>query len=93
MPPVIPTITIGSGLGAAIFVLKAEKSGRILLGLEAFVALWLTQFVVWGFWYMFIYPFFISPLRKLPTPGKWRFGTGHAVQAIGKGIGVSAREW
>ncbi|KAK8140988.1 hypothetical protein G3M48_001110 [Beauveria asiatica] len=92
MLPVIPTITISSSLGAAAVVFTAGKPTKVL-GLEVFVVLWAAQFVTWGFWYMFIYPFFISPLRKLPTPGGWRLVTGHSIEAISRGMGVSARDW
>ncbi|KAJ4163591.1 hypothetical protein LMH87_005311 [Akanthomyces muscarius] len=92
MPPAIPTITIGSGLGAAAILYTAEQPSR-LLGIVAFAVLWAVQFFTWGFWYTFIYPFFISPLRKLPTPTGWRPITGHTVEVIGKGVGVTAREW
>ncbi len=92
MPPAIPTITIGSGLGAAAILFTAKEPSK-LLGILAFAVLWTVQFVAWGFWYTFIYPFFLSPLRKLPTPKGWHLGTGHTIEAIGKGIGVTAREW
>lgn len=91
MPAVIPTITVGSGLGA-VALLVGTKSSKIL-AVEAFVILWAVQFIAWGFWFMFIYPFFISPLRKLPTPPGWRWGMGHSVRAVGDGLGVTAREW
>ncbi|PMB68733.1 hypothetical protein BM221_005314 [Beauveria bassiana] len=92
MPPAIPTITISSSLGAAAVVFTAGEPTKAL-GLEVFAVLWAAQFVTWGFWYMFIYPFFISPLRKLPTPRGWRLVTGHTIDAISRGLGVAARDW
>lgn len=92
MPAIIPTITVGSGLAAVGILLMVPNASR-LLGVEAFAAIWVLQFSIWGFWYMFIYPFFQSPLRKLPTPPGWHLGVGHAVYAVSKGFGVAAREW
>lgn len=92
MPAAIPTITVGSGIGAVIFVLTTNNTSR-LLGIAAFFALWTVQFTIWGFWYMLIYPFFQSPLRNLPTPPDWPFFFGHGLQAAKRGFGVMAREW
>ncbi|OAA73378.1 cytochrome P450 78A3 [Cordyceps fumosorosea ARSEF 2679] len=92
MPAAIPTITVGSGLGATAFMLTNEAATRTL-GVKVFAALWAAQFLAYGFYCMFIYPFFLSPLRHLPTASGWQLGLGHSVQAINKGLGPTGRKW
>ncbi|EGX91908.1 cytochrome P450 78A3 [Cordyceps militaris CM01] len=91
MPAAIPVITVVSGLAAAAYMV-ASKSSDKMIGVSAFMVLFTVQFFVWGFWRMFIYPFFISPLRHLPTPPGWQLGIGHIGEGISRGLGVVGRE-
>ncbi len=91
MPPLAP-VAASSALGAVIVIATVPDWPRVF-GALSFAALFILQISVWGGWYMFIYPFYISPLRHLPTPPGALPLIGHSYSALAKGVGVSARHW
>ncbi|KAI0387932.1 cytochrome P450 [Hypomontagnella monticulosa] len=61
--------------------------------LGAFVAMWSLQSFLYGFWKMFLYPYFFSPLIGLPQPkrGSWFMGNFWTIRD--KPTGIPQREW
>lgn len=58
-----------------------------------FLALIAAQVGLYSFYAIFIYPFFVSPLRRLPqVKGGWPL-LGHGVAMRKNGPGVMAKKW
>lgn len=58
-----------------------------------FVALFLAQITIYSTYAIFIYPFFVSPLRHLPQVKGGLPFLGHGINMRRKGVGVMAKGW
>lgn len=105
MPP-LAAASVSSALGAVAVTATVSDWPKVLgtvsymiadwprlFGAFSFVVFFSIQIAAWAGWYMFIYPFWISPLRHLPTPPGSLPLIGHSYSALVKGVGVSARYW
>ncbi|ATY64267.1 cytochrome P450 78A3 [Cordyceps militaris] len=58
-----------------------------------FVALFAAQITLYSAYAMFVYPYFVSPLRHLPQVKGGLPLIGHGINMRKKGVGVMAKEW
>lgn len=87
-----PIITTGAALGSlALNWTREQRFRSVLLG--SFVALWLVGLVLWGIWTIWIYPLFVSPLRKLPEPSGNHWIWGQFRRIIAEPSGKPMRAW
>ncbi|KAK5167029.1 uncharacterized protein LTR77_007758 [Saxophila tyrrhenica] len=57
------------------------------------VILFSASFTAYAFWYVVVYPKFLSPLRHLPTPPDNAFFTGQTKQIMREASGIPMRKW
>lgn len=93
-------ITVAAALGSLVLRLYSKRGGAATndaggFGSLAmlFALLWIGSFAVCGLYFTFVYPFYISPLRNLPTPpgAHWLFG--HMPYMINATPGTPSRYW
>jgi hypothetical protein len=58
-----------------------------------FLALFSTQIFIYSFYAIFVYPFFVSPLRHLPKAKGGLPLFGHGIAMRKNGPGVMAKKW
>ncbi|KAM3459891.1 hypothetical protein MY5147_003368 [Beauveria neobassiana] len=58
-----------------------------------FLALFASQITIYSVYAVFVYPFFVSPLRHLPQVKGGLPLIGHGINMRKKGLGVMAKKW
>lgn len=90
----LPGITIAAAVGSlATRVYDSSANQGPMALLYTFLGLWTAFFVVSSLYLMFIYPFYISPIRHLPTPRDAHWYMGHSHQLLSAIPGAPSRLW
>lgn len=73
----------------------ANDANRLRLSSLAlsFGLFWVATLFVYGLYFTFIYPFYVSPTRHLPTVGGRHWLMGHIPQLFSAAPGESSRTW
>jgi hypothetical protein len=61
--------------------------------LGTFSQLWVLQLLVFGIWRVFIWPYFVSPLRHIPGPKGGSWWNGQFPVILAKPTGIPMIEW
>lgn len=88
----IKTIAIGSAATTVFVGYVHDALNRSFL-LSTFFKLFFGQIFIYMIYAIFLYPFYFSPLRHLPTPkgNHWLFG--HAPRIVKEPNGAPTRDW
>lgn len=83
-------VTALAGVALLVVVYNARSPSYLV---RAFVTQWLVQLTLWGIWTTFVYPHYMSPLRRLPQPkgSHWLLGQGRKLMS--ESPAAPLREW
>lgn len=92
-------ITVTAALGSVLFgqyrrdTDHGPAQDRLASLSASFALLWAGAFGMCCLYFAFIYPFYVSPLRHLPTPDGAHWLLGHLSQLLVASPGVPLRKW
>lgn len=72
---------------------KANNGLRLSSLALSFGLFWVGTLFVYGLYFTFIYPFYVSPTRHLPTAGGRHWLMGHIPELFGAAPGECSRTW
>lgn len=94
-----PGIAVAAALGSLTLRMYsrtgdvAQNAGGLYDLAVSFAAIWIGSYVVGCLYFIFIYPFYISPLRNLPTLPNPHWLLGHMPQMMKTPPGATSRKW
>lgn len=93
----LPSITVTAALASVGLRLYNQSHGIASNGIftvvSSFSLFWIGSFTLSCLYFVFVYPFYISPLRNLPTPPNAHWLLGHMPYMIKATPGTPSRKW
>lgn len=86
-------VTAVAALGTFTLRLTAAESPKLSSLALSFALFWIGSFAVCALYFTFIYPFYVSPSRHLPTVGGRHWLMGHAPELYYAAPGECSRKW